>query len=161
MASPSRLTATIRSCPLVISRGRPVRRCCSRLHGGYERYRPLTALRGLGLRRSRKDARRGRATPAPAVSLLRACGLLRPITNAARAAPVGGGALRQPTGRRGLRYADQRPHAVVRGDVTLIAAADERTSSSMRMRRARPVLYRHARARIGSKTGVAGTAQPG
>src|SRR3984957_1791635 len=46
MASPSRLTATIRSCPLVTSPSPSVRRSCSRLHGGYERYRPLTALRG-------------------------------------------------------------------------------------------------------------------
>src|ERR1700722_12646462 len=46
----------IRSCPLVISPGRPVRRSSSRLHGGYERYRPLTALRGLGPRRFSKGS---------------------------------------------------------------------------------------------------------
>src|SRR3984957_3443873 len=44
----SRLAATIRSCPLVTWPGRPVRRSCSRLHGGYERYRPFTGLCGSG-----------------------------------------------------------------------------------------------------------------
>src|ERR1700722_1562715 len=94
-------------------------------------------------------------TPAPSVSLLCALRLLRHIASAARAAPVGGGALRQPTGR-GLQYAIRT--SVV--DVTCIADAAVMWSSRMRMRRAKTCSWHHARPDPKNKPRIAGTVPP-